>query len=352
VDNDTLAGQTEKPEKPAMSTAAGYKAICAKIGVVMCVYFVLRALVVFIAVPFRGLLDTFSYEAVNALYTGVMMLLLYLVPLITAIIIFKISARSDFQLGSLYKKPKRLAKVIGNFPAMYGFGYGMALLTILFTYILSKISDLKPVIEEIFKPIALEPSSDILGVIIMVFAMVVIAPIFEEFLCRGIFFGVLRPYGNGIAIIISSLLFGLMHGSMYMLFYTTALGLCLGYVRYATNSLFAVTILHAILNSVSAGLLLISSLMEITLNENKLINTFFNMYLTAMLILVFIGITVFVLKIPQIRKYKIENAWTEISGGKKIAIFLTSIPIILMVIMAVNEHIGNPLLHRFINSIN
>jgi uncharacterized paraquat-inducible protein A len=140
-----------------------------------------------------------------------------------------------------------------------------------------------------------------------------------------------------MAILISSLLFGFMHGSLSMLFYTTAYGLALGYIRYATNSLLIVTILHAIVNSIGAGALLLSTLMQITNEENRYINTVFIIYAVAFLVLIIVGVVVFLSKIRAMRKYKIENSWTEIGPWKKTALFFISVPVILMMVLAFNE---------------
>jgi membrane protease YdiL (CAAX protease family) len=139
-----------------------------------------------------------------------------------------------------------------------------------------------------------------------------------------------------------------MHGSLYMLFYTTALGFALAYIRYATDSLFVVTILHAFVNSISAGVLLLSSLQEITDRENKIINTVYNLYILGVLILVLVGVIVFIVKIPTIKKYKIDNAWREVGAGKKTALFFLSAPVLAMLVLAFNEHSNNRLLSLFL----
>ncbi|MDR2559376.1 MAG: CPBP family intramembrane metalloprotease [Oscillospiraceae bacterium] len=329
-------------EKPALSA---YKTVCAKLGFVMCVYFICRITAGF-TVSLIMRTDGISETAFHVSQGIISLLLVYAVPLLVAAILFKSFGYYSGKINGLYKKPERLAKKLGTFPAMYGLGYGFALITILVNWLISRFTEETTRIEEVFQPTTMEPSSNAAYLIIMVFMLVVAAPVFEEFLCRGIMYDALAPYGNGAAIIISSLLFGLMHGNLYMLFYTTALGFALGYVRYATGSLFVVTVLHALLNAVAAGILVISSLVEITNWENMLIVTFNNIYLVACLVLIVVGIAAFIKRIPVIRKYKIENAWSEISGAKKIALFFLSLPVILMLIFAFDEHSHNMLLEK------
>ncbi|MCL2228167.1 MAG: hypothetical protein FWB97_11200, partial [Oscillospiraceae bacterium] len=106
---------------------------------------------------------------------------------------------------------------------------------------------------------------------------------------------------------------------------------------YATNSLLVVTILHAVINAIAAGMLLIMSMADITLGASRLVNTIQNIYMLAVLVLIVIGVVAFVRKIPTIRKYRIENAWVEIPPRRKIALFFISLPVIIMLVLAFNE---------------
>jgi len=119
-------------------------------------------------------------------------------------------------------------------------------------------------------------------------------------------------------------------------------------VRYATGSLFIVTILHAIVNSIGAGTLLLITLMQLTNEENRVINTVYTIWLVAVLFMIIVGVVVFIAKIPKIRKYRIENPWTEIGPLKKTVLFFMSIPVIIMMVFAFDEISGNLLLNLII----
>jgi len=341
MDDDTI-GDSQK------LMINSYKIVCAKLGFIMCVFYACRILNGFVADMISGWTDAVGKTAMYIMHVALAVLLIYCVPILITSITFKSFSFYKGKLRELYKKPRRLSRTLGNFPALYGLGYGTAFLTLVASLLLLKVSGGHSIIEDLFKPTVLESSSDITSVVAMVFVVVVIAPIFEEFWVRGIIFDALKPYGCGMAIIISSVLFGLMHGSLYMLFYTTVIGFALGYIRYATDSVFVTTLLHTAINAVAAGLLLISSLAEITGGESSIVNTIMGIYILAVLILVLIGIIAFIKKIPRIRKYKIENAWTGISPGKKTALFFLSIPVLFMLILAINEHANNLLLDLII----
>lgn len=90
-----------------------------------------------------------------------------------------------------------------------------------------------------------------------ILSLVVLAPLFEEFLCRGVILGSLRArYGVTVAWLGSSLFFGVLHVQPVQVVSATIVGLILGYVCLATESLWSAIILHA-LNNAAAYLLMI-----------------------------------------------------------------------------------------------
>ena len=331
------ATPTEPTEPTAEPTKHGYKCVCAKLGLSMCVYFLCRLFAGWVSIQLRGVIPVLGETMFEVLSSIMVILFVYVIPLLFTAFIFGSFGRYKGIFRKLYKVPNRLARALGTFPATFGLGQGVALLTALALYIVSRNLSAHSYLDELLRPTAVEPSTSIVSLIFLVFMLVVIAPVFEEFWVRGIMFDALKPYGTGMAIIISSLLFGFMHGSLSMLLYTTAYGLAFGYIRYATNSLFTVTILHAIVNSIGAGALLLSSLMQITNEENRVLNTLFIIYALAFLVLIIVGVVVFFSKIPTIRKYRIENSWTMIGPWKKTALFFISIPVIIMMVLVFNE---------------
>lgn len=338
--NNTTDIDQVNVQKPELR---GYKSVCAKLGLSMCAYFTCRLL----AGLFGGyLLDAageMNKSLLALLYYFFVIMMTYVIPLGFTVIIFKYNP----PLRELYKKPKRVARALGTFPAAYGLGYGVALITLLISFILARTLGGDTYIEQLLRPTTIEASSNMTELVLMVVLMVVAAPLFEEYWARGIMFDALKPYGAGMAIIISSLLFGLMHGSLYMLFYTIALGLALGYIRYATGSLFIVTILHAMVNSISSAMLFLQGLGRITQGQNRVLNTIEMIFIVAVLSLIIIGVIVFFAKIPTIRKYRFENPWTEIGPWKKMGMFLVSIPVIISMVLAFNEITGHFLIDLF-----
>ena len=86
--------------------------------------------------------------------------------------------------------------------------------------------------------------------LVLQFITIAIVPAFcEEFLFRGVILSNLMPYGKGLAIIVSSVLFGLMHGNFYQFLYTTAAGIILGTLYVVTDSIWCSILMHLVNNS-------------------------------------------------------------------------------------------------------
>lgn len=84
------------------------------------------------------------------------------------------------------------------------------------------------------------------------FTAIVMAPICEEMLFRGIIQGGLtRKRGPWAGVLIASALFGIIHGIPQQVVAGFCLGIIIGFVYYKTGSLLAVIVLHAINNSLA-----------------------------------------------------------------------------------------------------
>lgn len=73
----------------------------------------------------------------------------------------------------------------------------------------------------------------------------------EELAFRGIALGVLRPYGDRFAILVSSLMFGLLHGNFIQIPFAFCVGLIMAYTVVRTGSIVPAVIIHFINNGMS-----------------------------------------------------------------------------------------------------
>ncbi len=155
-----------------------------------------------------------------------------------------------------YKKCKRLGKAVAWVLPSYGAGQLINITVLAISFLLANN---KGAVQDTYAPITGGEATSFVTMIFLVIQMVVIAPIFEEFWVRGMIQTELSKYGNGFSIMVSALIFGFAHGNVHQFCFTFVIGILLGYVRYATDSIIPTTIIHFILNSIAAIITLIAS---------------------------------------------------------------------------------------------
>ncbi len=89
------------------------------------------------------------------------------------------------------------------------------------------------------------------GFILMVIWSCVIAPVTEEYLFRGIILRTLSKHGAAFGIVISAILFGLMHGNMAQTPMAFMLGLTMGYVAMKSGNIRQTIFIHMVNNIVA-----------------------------------------------------------------------------------------------------
>jgi membrane protease YdiL (CAAX protease family) len=91
--------------------------------------------------------------------------------------------------------------------------------------------------------------TDPLAAIFVVAGICIGAPLAEELLFRGAILHVLKPYGNGFAVIVSALFFSLIHGNFVQSPMAFVFGLALGIITLRTGSLRPAIYIHVIHNT-------------------------------------------------------------------------------------------------------
>ena len=64
------------------------------------------------------------------------------------------------------------------------------------------------------------------------------------------------------------------------------------------------------------------------------------LFMITALVLILVGIVCAVLKIKQIRKYKVPKVWGEVSNGKKTAVLFLSVPSVIAVLLIIDTFAG------------
>ncbi len=96
--------------------------------------------------------------------------------------------------------------------------------------------------------------SSVLSLILNLVATAVLPALCEELVFRGYVLQALRPQGDGIAIVLSSLLFSLLHGNLLQIPFAFILGLVMAYLTLQTGNIWMAVALHFITNGLSVVL--------------------------------------------------------------------------------------------------
>lgn len=83
------------------------------------------------------------------------------------------------------------------------------------------------------------------------FQICILAPLLEEFLFRGVILHSLKRFGNAFAVVVSALLFSMVHGNLLQIPLAFILGFLFGVVVVKTGSIWLTVLLHATINTES-----------------------------------------------------------------------------------------------------
>lgn len=120
------------------------------------------------------------------------------------------------------------------------------------------------IVQIIFGKNIINPIAEIMTQVhpaIIIIVVSIIGPLMEELLFRKIIIDRTIQYGEGVAILFSSIMFAVIHLNIYQLFYSFLFGACCGYVYVKTGQLKYSIMMHIMLNLRGAlsGILLESS---------------------------------------------------------------------------------------------
>ncbi|MCH5344399.1 MAG: CPBP family intramembrane metalloprotease [Acetatifactor sp.] len=94
------------------------------------------------------------------------------------------------------------------------------------------------------------------SMLLMFLYMVICAPIMEELVFRKLIVDRAVHYGQGVAVIVSGLMFGLFHGNLNQFIYAFTLGMFLAFLYVKTGNLKITISIHMIFNFISSILIL------------------------------------------------------------------------------------------------
>lgn len=173
-------------------------------------------------------------------YSAFVVIMSFIVIMLAARLIFKI------RLSSLFRYEKGHAKTaVVSFPAVMLVNLVLSFIIGIFTVIMSENGITVPEADFSISEISAK------AFFFQILYGVIVAPIVEETLYRGLAIHLLKPYGKGMAVIISSLIFGLMHGNLSQAASAFAIALVMGTIAVQCNSIVPTIIIHMLNNIVA-----------------------------------------------------------------------------------------------------
>ncbi len=158
------------------------------------------------------------------------------------------------------------------------------------------------------------------GDVTAVLYSVLFAPVLEELVFRGLFYGALRRYGRWLAIITSSLMFGFMHMNIYQFAGAALSGIIYAVLRDRAGLMMSV-LLHVLTNWLNAFLVHL-------LIENR---TFSRIYYMVLLIAMILSIVMVGLCFSRENPYRDRNiAFLELDAGKRNRRMVLGNPVLLI----------------------
>lgn len=323
------------PQAPDMMVR--YKTDCFKLGFYLTLLLLLRIVAQGISPIVNRVICslTSNIDVIYALSLSYSALFLQIIPSILGAVILKYSLKN---IAGGFHAPKNSKRAFANFPAIYGAGMTINLITMGIIMLVTGGGN----INDSINSLGLAPPS-ILSSFTLFIMLVVIAPLFEEFVFRGAVMNLLKPYGSGMAVFVSAFCFGIFHGNFQQFFYAFALGIFLGYISYATDSMFCNTVLHAMFNSVSGIIMIFVSTDAVrtkSIDRNavltdgeQLILTFYAIFMIIVLLTALIGFFTMIKKLTKIKRYKLPKMWGEVSNKRKIAILVLTLPVLLSILL-------------------
>ena len=134
----------------------------------------------------------------------------------------------------------------------------------------------------------------------------IFAPIFEEWLCRGMVLrGLLTKMKPGWAIVISALFFAVIHANPWQALNAFLIGLMMGYVYYKTGSLILTMVIHFVNNGTSVILSNIESLKDYDYMIDMMDKSTYYLVVTVSVIILAACLWAF-------SRIKLENPWGNI----------------------------------------
>lgn len=236
------------------------------VGFPLCMFFiisyVIQYAIVYAVLIFSAIFNSSTFEGFDD--PNIQYILSSLISLVSLTVPYLYTLKLTKSTFNELISVKRVAS--SKLMALVMLGFGASALSNLASNILESFANSLFGIK--FETTAPEYGTGIWSFVLMLLCVGILPALIEEFAIRGVVLGALRKkFSDTSAIVISSVLFGIMHGNLQQIPFATLLSLLLAYTTVYTSSLLPAIIIHAVNNSVSVILAFSSQNMSPMVSE-------------------------------------------------------------------------------------
>ncbi len=177
-----------------------------------------------------------------------------------------------------------------------------------------------------------ENPEGLFGFLLSLIATAIVPALVEEFTCRGLILGTLRKFGDGFAIIVSSIIFGIMHGNFQQMPFAFLVGLVLAYITIKTETLWVAVAVHAFNNFVSVAFNYLPKAMPEDIKNA--------MYVILLTVLMIVGLISIFLLNKNNQSFEVAKSETEATEKQKIKWFFSSVTIVIFIVVSILESLA------------
>ena len=190
-----------------------------------------------------GLLSFLSALATDPVTTSLLDMLLYVVMLVVPVLVVALITRRRQHRPFYARRVSGGRWVIALFVGLF-FAIFANLVANWFANFLTQFGVPMPEFPETVQP-------NVPSLLLNLLSTAVLPAIFEEMIFRGYILQTLRPHGDGIAVVVTAALFGLLHGNILQIPFAFILGLIMGYVCVQTENIWVAVLIHFANNAMS-----------------------------------------------------------------------------------------------------
>ncbi len=187
------------------------------------------------------------------------------------------------------------------------------------------------VIQKISGYTLINPTDELLkdqNAMLLVVMVALIGPILEEIVFRKLLIDAIGRYNAGVAVIISGVVFGIIHSNISQFFYTLAFGLFLGFIYLKTGRLLYTIIMHVSVNLFFGTM---STILK-RFTETELGTMIFGLYGLALITIAITGIVLFFV---NLKKFKLNNDRDMIKKANAYKIAFSNVGIIIFIVLGI-----------------